>query len=205
MAGSAKPRHGSISSTRRACIGSSCPPSPTTTKHSLPGGPLRPYLGRTFTGWIAPAWPGARTFRPGRTMSSKATVFKELVRQFDRKQISTRNRASRPSTSKSAVANPRAAKQQIAKASSALILFESIQKNRGSRRAPSLPLHQGVEPASGCHRSKILCESSGGSSRYRSRWSSNRRPCGRARHWPRVSAGCQSRPRRSPCCCCRSE
>src|SRR5215472_14739670 len=49
-----------FSSARRACIGSSCPPSPTTTQHSLPGGPLRPYLGRTFTGWIAPAWPGAR-------------------------------------------------------------------------------------------------------------------------------------------------
>jgi hypothetical protein len=35
-------------------------PSPTTTQHSLPSGPLRPYLGRTFTGWIAPTWPGAR-------------------------------------------------------------------------------------------------------------------------------------------------
>jgi hypothetical protein len=31
------------------------PPSPTAAQHSLPGGPLRPYLGRTFTGWIAPA------------------------------------------------------------------------------------------------------------------------------------------------------
>jgi hypothetical protein len=59
MAGSAKPGHGSISSACRACIGSSWPPSPTTTQHSLPGGPLRPYLGRTLTGWIAPAWPGA--------------------------------------------------------------------------------------------------------------------------------------------------
>jgi hypothetical protein len=25
----------------------------------VPSGPLRPYSGRTFTGWIAPAWPGA--------------------------------------------------------------------------------------------------------------------------------------------------
>jgi hypothetical protein len=31
------------------------PPSPTAAQHSLPGGPLRPYLGRTFTGWVAPA------------------------------------------------------------------------------------------------------------------------------------------------------
>src|ERR1700738_5065813 len=45
------------------------PPSPTAAQHSLPGGPLRPYLGRTFTGWIAPAWPGAlgHTFTPDRS------------------------------------------------------------------------------------------------------------------------------------------
>src|ERR1700731_191963 len=33
------------------------PLSPVATQH--PGGPLRPYLGRTCTGWIAPALPGA--------------------------------------------------------------------------------------------------------------------------------------------------
>jgi hypothetical protein len=45
------------------------PPSPTAAQHSLPGGPLRPYLGRTFTGWIAPAWPGAlvQTLTPDRS------------------------------------------------------------------------------------------------------------------------------------------
>src|SRR6202162_1813424 len=45
------------------------PPSPTAAQHSLPGGPLRPYLGRTFTGWIAPAWPGAlvQTLAPDRS------------------------------------------------------------------------------------------------------------------------------------------
>jgi hypothetical protein len=36
-------------------VDASCSPSPTTTQHSLPSGPLRP-----FTGWIAPTWPGAR-------------------------------------------------------------------------------------------------------------------------------------------------
>jgi hypothetical protein len=35
------------------------PSSPTTAQHSLPGGQLRPYPDRTFTGWIAPAFPGA--------------------------------------------------------------------------------------------------------------------------------------------------
>src|SRR5215211_639795 len=33
--------------------------SPTTTQHSLPGGPLQPYPGRSFTGWNAPASPDA--------------------------------------------------------------------------------------------------------------------------------------------------
>jgi len=37
MAGSAKPGHASISSARRACIGSSCPPSPTTTAETAQG------------------------------------------------------------------------------------------------------------------------------------------------------------------------
>src|ERR1019366_10504754 len=35
------------------------PPSPATTQHSLQGGSLLPYPGRTFTGWTAPASPGA--------------------------------------------------------------------------------------------------------------------------------------------------
>src|SRR5688572_19704091 len=33
--------------------------SPSTPQHSLPGDPLRSYPGRTSTGWIAPASPGA--------------------------------------------------------------------------------------------------------------------------------------------------
>src|SRR5258706_2830368 len=35
------------------------PPSPATTQHSLQGGSLLPYPGRTFTGWTAPASPDA--------------------------------------------------------------------------------------------------------------------------------------------------
>ena len=35
------------------------PPSPTTAKHSLPGGALPPYRGRSFTGRIASASPDA--------------------------------------------------------------------------------------------------------------------------------------------------
>jgi hypothetical protein len=35
------------------------PPSPTTTQHSLPGGALPPYRGRSFTGRIASASPDA--------------------------------------------------------------------------------------------------------------------------------------------------
>ena len=35
------------------------PPLPTTTQHSLPGGALPPYPGRSFTGRIAPASPDA--------------------------------------------------------------------------------------------------------------------------------------------------
>ena len=35
------------------------PPLPTTTQHSLPGGALPPYRGRSFTGRIAPASPDA--------------------------------------------------------------------------------------------------------------------------------------------------
>src|SRR3954452_25030176 len=36
--------------------------SPTTTQHSLPGGPLRPYPCRSSTGWNAPASPDAPQF-----------------------------------------------------------------------------------------------------------------------------------------------
>src|SRR5689334_10226549 len=35
------------------------PPSPATTQHSLEGGSLLPYPHRSFTGWTAPASPGA--------------------------------------------------------------------------------------------------------------------------------------------------
>ena len=35
------------------------PPSPTTAQHSLPGGALPPYRGRSFTGRTASAWPDA--------------------------------------------------------------------------------------------------------------------------------------------------
>src|SRR5258707_11372833 len=35
------------------------PPSPTTAQHSLPGGALPPYRGRSFTGRIASASPNA--------------------------------------------------------------------------------------------------------------------------------------------------
>src|SRR5712672_1510289 len=42
------------------------PPSPTTAQHSLPGGALPPYRGRSFTGRIASASPDApeRSFSP---------------------------------------------------------------------------------------------------------------------------------------------
>jgi len=35
------------------------PSSPATTQHSLEGGSLLPYPHRSFTGWTAPASPGA--------------------------------------------------------------------------------------------------------------------------------------------------
>ncbi len=42
------------------------PSSPATTQHSLEGGSLLPYPHRSFTGWTAPASPGARSGRgPG--------------------------------------------------------------------------------------------------------------------------------------------
>jgi len=43
------------------------------TQHSLPSGPLRPYPGRTFTGWTTPALPGA--FRH----SAQKVMFRWLV------------------------------------------------------------------------------------------------------------------------------
>src|SRR6202035_2735711 len=39
------------------------PPSPTTAQHSLPGGALPPYRGRSFTGWNASASPDAHCGR----------------------------------------------------------------------------------------------------------------------------------------------
>src|SRR5271157_5077827 len=44
---------------RMIAVYASHPPSPTTTQHSLQGGTLLPYPRRTFTGWNAPASPGA--------------------------------------------------------------------------------------------------------------------------------------------------
>jgi hypothetical protein len=46
---------------RMIAVYASRPPSPTTTQHSLQGGTLLPYPRRTFTGWNAPASPGALT------------------------------------------------------------------------------------------------------------------------------------------------
>src|SRR4051794_4594022 len=45
---------------QRIAVYASQLPSPTTTQHSLPGGPLRPYPCRSSTGWNAPASPDAR-------------------------------------------------------------------------------------------------------------------------------------------------
>ena len=44
---------------RMIAVYASRPPSPATTQHSLQGGSLLPYPRRTFTGWTAPASPGA--------------------------------------------------------------------------------------------------------------------------------------------------
>jgi hypothetical protein len=44
---------------QRIAVYASQLPSPTTTQHSLPGGPLRPYPCRSPTGWNAPASPDA--------------------------------------------------------------------------------------------------------------------------------------------------
>ena len=43
------------------------PPLPTTTQHSLPGGALPPYRGRSFTGRIASASPDAPVLKFGLT------------------------------------------------------------------------------------------------------------------------------------------
>ena len=48
---------------RVIAVYASRPPSPTATQHSLKGGALPPYPHRTFTGWNAPASPGARRGR----------------------------------------------------------------------------------------------------------------------------------------------
>src|ERR1700720_530187 len=40
-------------------VSASHPPAPTTAQHSLPGGALPPYRGRSFTGWNASASPDA--------------------------------------------------------------------------------------------------------------------------------------------------
>src|SRR6202040_1836075 len=49
------------------------------TQHLVPGGPLRPYPGRSFTGWTAPAFVGAfgkyrlaLRSRPGRMRDARA-------------------------------------------------------------------------------------------------------------------------------------
>jgi hypothetical protein len=47
------------SPTHPITVYASHPPLPTTTQHSLPGGALPPYRGRSFTGRIAPASPDA--------------------------------------------------------------------------------------------------------------------------------------------------
>src|SRR5215203_4146782 len=51
-------------------------PSPTTTQHSLPGSPLRPYPCRSSTGWNTPASPDAPQ-APYRTRGA-APVLREL-------------------------------------------------------------------------------------------------------------------------------
>ena len=45
-------------------VHASQPPSPSATQHSLQGGALPPYPRRTFTGWNAPASPGALRLTP---------------------------------------------------------------------------------------------------------------------------------------------
>src|SRR5580704_13429337 len=47
------------SPTHPITVYASHPPSPTTAQHSLPGGALPPYRGRSFTGRIASASPDA--------------------------------------------------------------------------------------------------------------------------------------------------
>ena len=117
--------------------------------------------------------------------------------------ISIRNRASRPSTRK---ARFRIREQQIAIASSALILFESIKKDRGSEEEPQVCCATGESnrPA-GVLNQKHCC---GAVAEVAATVAARRAIDGlvdERGHWPRVSAGCHSRPRRSACCCCRSD
>ena len=48
------------------------PPSPTTAQHSLPGGALPPYRGRSFTGRIASASPDAPEIRSARNAAAQS-------------------------------------------------------------------------------------------------------------------------------------
>src|ERR1700720_2200887 len=89
------------------------PPSPTTAQHSLPGGALPPYRGRSFTGRIAPASPDApelevrtqlsppaslpRTASRREPQGRKAGAFMGAGCQFGRKRVRPKWRTSSPS------------------------------------------------------------------------------------------------------------
>jgi hypothetical protein len=80
------------------------PPSPTTAQHSLPGGALPPYRGRSFTGRNASASPDApepevRILLPpagsplrDRLLSPKPPLRRAACRRFDRSRTSPRRR-----------------------------------------------------------------------------------------------------------------
>ena len=57
------------------------PPSPTTAQHSLPGGALLPYRGRSFTGGNASASPDAPELK-FRIHSAPQRVTRELDRRL---------------------------------------------------------------------------------------------------------------------------
>src|SRR3954466_6235826 len=57
--------------------------SPSTPQHSLPGDPLRSYLGRTSTGWNAPASPGAPKNCCGYSVHVRTRKFRNLEKQSD--------------------------------------------------------------------------------------------------------------------------
>src|SRR4029077_17412581 len=66
------------------------PPSPTTAQHSLPGGALPPYRGRSFTGRIASASPDApgpmvRTLFPPPAGRSFASIDPLMAQQEGRR------------------------------------------------------------------------------------------------------------------------